>query len=67
MTVLALRTGILPPTLNLETPDPECDWDFVPNEPRRAAVNVALSNSFGFGGQNGTVAVRRWEPAAAAG
>ncbi|MFY9825910.1 MAG: beta-ketoacyl-[acyl-carrier-protein] synthase family protein, partial [Thermoanaerobaculia bacterium] len=67
VTVLALRTGILPPTLNLEYPDPECDWDFVPNEPRRAEVEVALSNSFGFGGQNGTVAVRRWDPATAGG
>jgi len=66
VTVLALRAGILPPTLNLDYPDPECDWDFVPNEPRRAEVEVALSNSFGFGGQNGTVVVRRWDPATAA-
>jgi 3-oxoacyl-[acyl-carrier-protein] synthase II len=67
VTVLALRSGILPPTLNLEYPDPECDWDFVPNEPRRADVEVAMSSSFGFGGQNGTVVVRRWDPATAAG
>lgn len=56
-TVLALRAGVLPPTINYETPDPECDLDYVPNEARQARVSAALSNSFGFGGQNCTLAI----------
>ncbi|MDP9195036.1 MAG: beta-ketoacyl-[acyl-carrier-protein] synthase family protein [Acidobacteriota bacterium] len=56
--ILALRDGFLPPTINLERPDPECDLDYVPNEPRPARVNAFLSNSFGFGGMNAVVAVR---------
>lgn len=59
--VLALREGILPPTINYVTPDPECDLDFVPNVARKAAVRVALSNSFGFGGHNTMLVVRKWE------
>ena len=55
--VLALRDQILPPTVNLRTPDPDCDLDYVPNEPRRAEVNVCMSNSMGFGGQNNTLIV----------
>jgi len=56
--LLALRDGFLPPTINLRTPDPACDLDYVPNEPREARVNAFLSNSFGFGGMNAVIAVR---------
>ena len=61
--VLAIRDGILPPTINYREPDPNCDLDYVPNESRKADVDISLSNSFGFGGQNDTVIIRRW-PAA---
>jgi 3-oxoacyl-[acyl-carrier-protein] synthase II len=57
--VQALRTGVLPPTANLENPDPECDLDYVPGSPRQADPEVALVNAFGFGGQNICVAFRR--------
>jgi 3-oxoacyl-[acyl-carrier-protein] synthase II len=60
ITVMALRDQILPPTMNLENPDTECDLDFVPNQPRKAAVEYAMSNSFGFGGTNGALLFRRW-------
>jgi 3-oxoacyl-[acyl-carrier-protein] synthase II len=60
ITVLALRDQILPPTANLEHPDPECDLDYVPNHPRKADVEYAMSNSFGFGGTNGALLFRRW-------
>jgi 3-oxoacyl-[acyl-carrier-protein] synthase II len=53
--VLALRDGVLPPTMNLNTPDPECDLDYIPNTRREADVKVCMSNSFGFGGQNNTL------------
>jgi 3-oxoacyl-(acyl-carrier-protein) synthase len=62
VTVLALQQSILPPTINYETPDPECDLDYVPNAARKAAVAAALSNGFGFGGTNATLAFRRWHP-----
>ena len=59
-TLLALTHGVAPATMNYEEPDPECDLDYVPNEPRRAPLRVALSNSFGFGGANACLVLRRW-------
>ena len=60
ITVLALRDQMLPPTVNLENPDPECDLDYVPNQARKVEVEYAMSNSFGFGGTNGALLFRRW-------
>ena len=59
--LLALHWGCIPPTINYCTPDPECDLDVVPNEARSADLGVVLSNSFGLGGQNACIALRRWE------
>ncbi len=59
--VLALRDQIIPPTINYSEPDPNCDLDYVPNEPRQAALRTCLSNSFGFGGQNDTIIVRKYD------
>ena len=59
--VLTIRDGIIPPTINYDTPDPECDLDYVPNIARKAQVNTALSNSFGFGGVNTTLAFRKFK------
>jgi 3-oxoacyl-[acyl-carrier-protein] synthase II len=58
-TILALEHGLVPPTINLATPDPQCDLDYVPNEARPAALETAMSNSFGFGGINGVLVFRR--------
>jgi 3-oxoacyl-[acyl-carrier-protein] synthase II len=58
--VMALRDQIIPPTINLHHPDPECDLDYVPNEARPARLEVVFSNAFGFGGANTTLALRRW-------
>ena len=55
--VLAIRDQVLPPTMNYENPDPLCDLDYVPNQPRKTTVKTCLSNSFGFGGQNDTLVV----------
>jgi 3-oxoacyl-[acyl-carrier-protein] synthase II len=61
ISVLALRDQILPPTINYENPDPECDLDYVPNHARKTEVTYALSNSFGFGGTNASLIFKRWE------
>jgi 3-oxoacyl-[acyl-carrier-protein] synthase II len=58
--ILALRDQVAPPTINYHTPDPDCDLDYVPNTARRMKIEVALSNSFGFGGTNGSVVFRRF-------
>lgn len=58
-TVLAIQHGVVPPTINLTTPDPECDLDYVPNTAREMKLDIAISNSFGFGGTNGTIVFRR--------
>jgi 3-oxoacyl-[acyl-carrier-protein] synthase II len=59
--VLAVDRGVLPPTINYDEPDPSCDLDYIPNESREADVRVAVSNSFGFGGHNATIVIRRFE------
>jgi 3-oxoacyl-[acyl-carrier-protein] synthase II len=61
-TALALKEGILPPTINLDHPDQECDLDFVPHQARKQQADYALSNSFGFGGHNATLVFKRWMP-----
>jgi 3-oxoacyl-[acyl-carrier-protein] synthase II len=59
--ILAIDRGVLPPTINYDEPDPECDLDYIPNESREADVRTAVSNSFGFGGHNATIVIRRFE------
>ncbi len=59
--VFTIRDGIIPPTINYETPDPDCDLDYVPNAARRAKVSVVMSNSLGFGGHNATVVVKKFQ------
>ncbi len=61
-TVLVLHHGLLPPTINYETPDPDCDLDYVPNQARKQDVEAALSNAFGFGGTNATLAFKKFRP-----
>ena len=61
-TVLAVQNDMLPPTINYEVEDPECDLDYVPNKARKAVVNTAVSNSFGFGGHNACVVFRKYQP-----
>jgi 3-oxoacyl-[acyl-carrier-protein] synthase II len=58
--LLAIRDGVAPPTINYHTPDTDCDLDYVPNTARRMKIDVALSNSFGFGGTNGSLVFRRF-------
>ena len=59
ISVLALRDGVMPPTINLTERDPDCDLDYVPNRARAAALEVVMSNSFGFGGHNASLIFRR--------
>jgi 3-oxoacyl-[acyl-carrier-protein] synthase II len=61
ISVMTILTGVIPPTINLHHPDPECDLDYVPNQARKAAVNVAMSNSMGFGGHNACLIFKRFE------
>jgi 3-oxoacyl-[acyl-carrier-protein] synthase II len=61
ITVLSIAKGLLPPTINYETPDPECDLDYIPNTARAAQVQAALTNSFGFGGTNASLIFRRFD------
>jgi 3-oxoacyl-[acyl-carrier-protein] synthase II len=56
--VLAMQRGMIPPTINYKTPDPDCDLDYVPNTPRAGRVRVAMSNAFGFGGHNAVLVMR---------
>jgi 3-oxoacyl-[acyl-carrier-protein] synthase II len=58
--ILAIRDNILPPTINLNDPDPNLDLDYVPNKPRKAQVDIVMKESFGFGGQNNVVIVKRF-------
>ena len=60
-TIFALQHGLLPPTINYETPDPTCDLDYIPNDARPADLKIGVSNSFGFGGHNACVVFRRWD------
>jgi 3-oxoacyl-[acyl-carrier-protein] synthase II len=60
--VLTIKHGVIPPTSNYETPDPDCDLDYVPNVARRAKVKTAMSNSFGFGGTNACLIFKAYEP-----
>ena len=59
-TVLAVNRGKLPPTINYEDPDPECDLDYIPNEARDAEIEIGVSNSFGFGGHNASIVLARF-------
>jgi 3-oxoacyl-[acyl-carrier-protein] synthase II len=62
VSVLTIQHGIIPPTINLDDPDPDCDLDYVPNAARSATIDAVLSNSLGFGGHNATLVFRRYEP-----
>jgi 3-oxoacyl-[acyl-carrier-protein] synthase II len=59
-TTLAVKGGVLPPTINYDEPDPTCDLDYIPNESRKSEIEIGVSNSFGFGGHNACIVLRRW-------
>jgi 3-oxoacyl-(acyl-carrier-protein) synthase len=59
--LLSIRDGLVPPTINYETPDPECDLDYVPNEARPNIVKVAINNAFGFGGHNAVLVIKEYK------
>ena len=59
--IKAIETGIVPPTINYETPDPDCDLDYVPNQARERTIDVALSNSLGFGGHNASLVFKKYQ------
>jgi 3-oxoacyl-[acyl-carrier-protein] synthase II len=61
ITILALINQTAPPTANLDNPDPDCVLNYVPNQPQKGPIHIALSNSFGFGGTNGSLIFKRWE------
>ena len=61
-TVLGITHSLIPPTINYENPDPECDLDYIPNNPRKREVKIALSSSFGFGGHNAVIALKKFQP-----
>ena len=58
--IMAMRDSVVPPTINYETPDPDCDLDYVPNSAREKELNIVMSNSFGFGGTNGSIILKKW-------
>jgi len=58
--ILAIQNGIIPPTINYTTPDPDCDLDYVPNTARETPVNAIVNNSFGFGGHNSTITAKKF-------
>ena len=60
ISIMTIRNGVIPPTINLHHPDPVCDLDYVPNEARRAEVNIAMSNAMGFGGHNTSLIFKRY-------
>ena len=61
LTAKAMQESTIPPTINLDTPDPECDLDYTPNVPKAREIKYAMSNSFGFGGHNASIVIKKFE------